>query len=203
MAKKIIKSEIDVLSRCPWVEMDKTDYVAYHDREWGVPVHNDQLIFEFLVLEAAQAGLSWYTVLRKRENYRIAFDGFDPEKVADYDEIKIKSLLGNPGIIRNRLKIRSAINNAQKYLEIQKEFGSFDTFIWQFVKGRPIVNKIRSLNDYKATSPESDKLSKDLRSRGFKFVGSTICYAHMQATGMVNDHSVDCFRRQEIIDKYY
>ncbi|MEK0337978.1 MAG: DNA-3-methyladenine glycosylase I, partial [Nitrosopumilus sp.] len=125
------------------------------------------------------------------------------EKVADYDEIKIMSLLGNPGIIRNKLKIRSAINNAQKFLEIQKEFGSFDTFICQFVKGRPIVNKIRSLNDYKATSPESDKLSKDLRNRGFKFAGSTICYAHMQATGMVNDHSVDCFRRQEIIDKYY
>ena len=203
MAKKIIKSEKDVLSRCPWVEMDKTDYVVYHDREWGVPVHNDRLIFEFLVLEGAQAGLSWYTVLRKRENYRIAFDGFDPEKVADYDEIKIKSLLGNPGIIRNQLKIRSAINNAQKFLEIQKEFGSFDTFIWQFVKGRPIVNKIRSLNDYKATNPESDKLSKELRSRGLKFVGSTICYAHMQATGMVNDHSIDCFRRQEIIDKYH
>ncbi|MFC1889651.1 DNA-3-methyladenine glycosylase I [Thermodesulfobacteriota bacterium] len=186
--------------RCPWVDLSKADYVEYHDREWGVPVHDDRLLFEFLTLESAQAGLSWYTVLRKRENYRAAFDNFDAEQVARYGEQKIEQLLGNPGIIRNRQKVRAAVNNAQRFLEVREEFGSFDTYVWRFVEGEPIVNKIRTLDDYPATSPESDTLSIDLRERGFKFVGSTICYAHMQATGMVNDHAIDCFRRQEIID---
>ena len=190
------------LCRCPWVDLRKADYVAYHDNEWGVPVHDDRLIFEFLTLEAAQAGLSWYTVLRKRENYRIAFDGFEAERVARYTEEKIIELLGNPGIIRNQLKVRSAVNNAQKFLDVQDEFGSFDAYIWRFVDGRPQVNEIRGPGDYRATSPESDALSKDLKKRGFRFVGSTVIYSHMQATGMVNDHTMDCFRRQEIIKGY-
>jgi DNA-3-methyladenine glycosylase I len=188
--------------RCPWVDLSKPDYVDYHDKEWGVPVHDDQGLFEFLTLEAAQAGLSWYTVLRKRGNYRIAFDRFDPEKVAKYDEQKVQELLANPGIIRNQAKIRAAINNAQRFLEIQEAFGSFDTYIWRFVDGKPIVTEIRELGDYPAVTRESDALSKDLRQRGFKFVGSKVCYAHMQATGMVNDHSIDCFRRQEILETY-
>ncbi|MFQ6615183.1 MAG: DNA-3-methyladenine glycosylase I [Fidelibacterota bacterium] len=188
--------------RCPWVDPDKQDYVDYHDNEWGVPVHDDRLIFEFLTLEGAQAGLSWYTVLRKRETYRQAFDQFDPQKVARYDQTKVDSLLNNPGIIRNRLKVAAAIHNATQFLEVQEEFGSFDAYIWRFVNGKPMVNEIRTLKDYRATSPESDALSEDLRRRGFKFVGSTICYAHMQATGMVNDHTMDCFRRKEIIDGY-
>ncbi len=190
------------LSRCPWVDLSKDDYIVYHDREWGVPVHDDRVLFEFLTLEAAQAGLSWYTVLRKRDNYRLAFDDFDPEQVARYDEPKIEALLSNPGIIRNRQKVRAAVHNAQRFLEVQQAFGSFDAYIWRFVNGTPIVHTFRTLQDYPATSSESDALSKDLRQRGFKFVGSTICYAHMQATGMVNDHSVDCFRRQAIMDTY-
>lgn len=190
------------IRRCPWVDLGKPDYIAYHDQEWGVPVHDDRLLFEFLILEGAQAGLSWYTVLRKRENYRLAFDNFDPEMVAGYEEQKVLELLGNAGIIRNRAKILAAVNNARKFLDIREEFGSFDAYIWQFVDGRPIVNEFRDLADYPATSRESDELSKDLRRRGFKFVGSTVCYAHMQATGMVNDHSLDCFRRQEIIEGY-
>ena len=190
------------LRRCPWVDLGKADYVRYHDREWGVPVHDDRALFEFLTLESAQAGLSWYTVLRKRENYRAAFDGFDPEKVAEYDEQRVELLLGNPGIIRNRQKVRAAINNARRFLEVQEEFGSFDAYIWRFVDGKPIMNELRALTDYPATSPESDAMSKDLRGRGFSFVGPTICYAHMQATGMVNDHTVDCFRRGEIITQY-
>jgi DNA-3-methyladenine glycosylase I len=153
-------------------------------------------------LEAAQAGLSWYTVLRKRASYREAFDGFDPEKVARYDALKIESLLRNPGIIRNRQKILAAVNNAQRFLEVQQAFGSFDAYIWRFVNGQPIVHTLRTLTDYPATSPESDAMHKDLRERGFSFVGSTICYAHMQATGMVNDHTVDCFRREPIIAGY-
>jgi DNA-3-methyladenine glycosylase I len=188
--------------RCPWVDLNKADYVAYHDSEWGVPVHDDRLLFEFLTLEAAQAGLSWYTVLRKRDHYRVAFDDFDPEHVARYDEAKIALLLSNAGIIRNQQKIRAAVTNAQRFLDIQAAFGSFDAYIWRFVDGKPIVHDVRALSDYPATSPESDALSKDLRQRGFKFVGSTICYAHMQATGMVNDHAVDCFRRDEIIATY-
>ncbi len=190
------------LCRCPWVELNKPDYVDYHDKEWGVPVHDDRLLFEFLTLESAQAGLSWYTVLRKRENYRSAFDGFDPEKVARYDEEKIQQLLANPGIIRNRLKVRSAVNNARLFLKVQEEFGSFDAYIWRFVDGTPVVNKLRTLSEYPATTPQSDAMSKDLRKRGFKFVGSTICYAHMQATGMVNDHTMNCFRYREIIELY-
>lgn len=196
MAKK------NQLSRCPWVDPEKPEYIDYHDREWGVPVHDDRLLFEFLTLESAQAGLSWYTVLKKRENYRVAFDRFDPVKVAKYDEARVERLLGNPGIIRNRQKILAAINNAQRFLEIQDEMGSFDTYMWEFVDGKPIVNEIRTLKDYQPTSTESEAMSKDLRKRGFKFVGPTICYAHMQAIGMVNDHTVDCYRRQEIIDTY-
>jgi DNA-3-methyladenine glycosylase I len=190
------------VSRCPWVDLTKKDYLDYHDREWGVPVHDDRRLFEFLTLEGAQAGLSWYTVLRKRENYRLAFDHFDPEKIAQYDEQQVALLLGNPGIIRNRLKILATINNAQRFLEVQETFGSFAAYMWRFVEGRPIVHEIRTVSDYQATSPESEAMSKDLRQRGFKFVGSTICYAHMQAIGMVNDHSMDCFRRQEIIVAY-
>ena len=190
------------LRRCPWVDLSKEDYVAYHDKEWGVPVHDDRLLFEFLTLESAQAGLSWYTVLRKRENYRKAFSGFDPQKVARYTGRKVERLLANPGIIRNRLKIRAAIHNAKRFLEVQEAFGSFDAYIWQFVHGRPMVHKIRRMSDYRATTRESDALSKDLKQRGFKFVGSTIIYAHMQATGMVNDHALDCFRRQKIIATY-
>lgn len=190
------------IHRCPWVDMRKPDYVRYHDTEWGVPVHDDRLLFEFLILEGAQAGLSWYTVLRKRENYRSAFDGFDPEKIAGYDDRKVSQLLENPGIIRNKAKIRAAIDNARRFIEVRDEFGSFDAYIWRFVDGKPIVNELRDLGDYPATSSESDALSKDLRQKGFKFVGSTICYAHMQATGMVNDHTIACFRRQEILDEY-
>jgi DNA-3-methyladenine glycosylase I len=191
-----------IISRCPWVDLSKPDYVDYHDKEWGVPVHDDRRLFEFLVLESAQAGLSWYTVLRKRENYRMAFDHFDPEKIARYDEFKVQELLANPGIIRNKTKIIAAIGNAQRFIEVQNQFASFDAYIWRFVDGRPIVNKLGGVADYPATSPESDALSRDLIRRGFKFVGSKICYGHMQATGMVNDHTLDCFRRQQIIEGY-
>jgi DNA-3-methyladenine glycosylase I len=187
------------LCRCPWVDGGKPDYVAYHDEEWGVPVHDDRTIFEFLILEGAQAGLSWYTVLRKREHYRWVYDGFDPERVARYGAEKITTLLADPGIIRNRLKVEASVVNARRFLTVQDEFGSFDAYIWRFVGGEPIVNTRRTLDDYPATSAESDSLSRDLRQRGFKFVGSTICYAHMQATGMVNDHTVDCFRRGELL----
>ena len=186
-------------NRCPWVDLTKPDYVEYHDKEWGAPVHDDRTIFEFLTLEAAQAGLSWYTVLRKRQSYRQAFANFDPEKVARYGKKQIEALLSNPGIIRNRLKINAAVINAGKFLQVQAEFGSFDKYIWRFVGGKPIVNRFKSLKDYAATSRESDALSKDLKQRGFKFVGSTIIYAHMQATGMVDDHVTGCFRRQKIV----
>ncbi|MDO3379625.1 DNA-3-methyladenine glycosylase I [Geoalkalibacter halelectricus] len=188
--------------RCPWVDFGKPDYVAYHDEEWGVPVHDDRRIFEFLVLESAQAGLSWYTILRRRDNYRRLFDNFDPLRVARFDDAKIEELLRNPGIIRNRAKVRAAVNNARRFLEIQEHFGSFAAYIWRFVDGRPLVNELRTLADYPATSPESDALSRDLKQRGFQFIGPTICYAHMQATGLVNDHSLDCFRRREIIASY-
>jgi DNA-3-methyladenine glycosylase I len=190
------------VGRCPWVDLSKQDYIAYHDMEWGVPVHDDRVIFEFLTLEAAQAGLSWYTVLRKREAYREAFAGFDPERVARYGKRQIESLMKNTGIIRNQAKILAAITNAGKFLEVRDEFGSFDAYIWRFVGGKPIVHRIQRLKDFPATSAESDTLSKDLKQRGFKFVGSTICYAHMQATGTVNDHVIECFRRREIIDGY-
>ena len=190
------------ITRCPWLDLTKPDYLKYHDEEWGAPVHDDSIIFEFLTLEGAQAGLSWYTVLRKREAYRKAFSEFDPAKVARYGKRQLKSLLNNPGIIRNLQKIEAAINNAMRFLEVQQEFGSFDAYIWRFVGGKPIVHKLRKLKDYPAMSPESDALSMDLKQRGFKFVGSTICYAHMQATGMINDHVVDCFRRRQIVDGY-
>ncbi len=190
------------MHRCPWVDLDKEDYIAYHDKEWGVPLHDDQQLFEFLTLESAQAGLSWYTVLRKRDNYRQAFAQFDPQKVARFTDKKIAALLQDAGIIRNRLKINAAVHNARLFLDIQEEFGSFDSYVWRFVDGEPIVNELRTHSDYPATSPESDALSKDLKQRGFKFVGSTIVYAHMQATGMVNDHALNCFRRAEIIASY-
>lgn len=185
--------------RCPWVDLSKPDMVEYHDKEWGVPVYDDRLIFEFLSLEAAQAGLSWHTVLKKRENYRRAFENFEPGKVAKFNQAKIEKLLQNPGIIRNRLKIEATVVNARRFLDVQEEFGSFAKYIWGFVGNKPRTNTIRKLADYPATSPESDVLSKDLKKRGFKFMGSTICYAHMQATGLINDHSLDCFRRKEIM----
>ena len=187
-----------ILVRCPWVDPEKPDYVAYHDEEWGVPVHDDRTQFEFLTLEAAQAGLSWYTVLRKRENYRAAFAGFDPAKVARFGARDVARLMADAGLIRNRLKIQAAITNAQRFLEVQKEFGSFSAYIWGFVGGKPKVNTFRGKGDYVATSPESDALSADLRKRGFKFVGSTIVYAHMQATGLINDHIVSCHRHQAV-----
>jgi DNA-3-methyladenine glycosylase I len=182
----------DGLTRCAWAKGDL--YLAYHDNEWGVPVHDDRRLFEFLILEGAQAGLSWITILKKRENYRRAFDDFDPRKVAGYDSRKIKNLLNDPGIVRNRLKIESAVKNARAFLAVQKEFGSFDRYLWQFVGGQPILNRRTSLKQIPARTPESDAVSKDLSRRGFKFVGSTICYAFMQAVGMVNDHTRDCFR---------
>ncbi len=186
-------------TRCPWVDLTKPDYIAYHDEEWGVPVHDDRKLFEFLILESAQAGLSWYTVLKKRENYRRAFAGFDVNLVAAFGEKDVERLVQNAGIIRNRAKILATIGNAQQFIEIQNTFGSFDSYLWGFVDGQTIVNEFKSLSDYPSTSPESDALSKDLRQRGFKFVGSTICYAFMQATGMVHDHSLECFRRAELL----
>lgn len=188
--------------RCPWVDPQNPLYVAYHDREWGVPVRDDRLHFEFLILEGAQAGLSWSTILRKREAYRAAFAGFDPVAVAAFGPDDVERLLADAGIVRNRLKVASAIGNAARFLELQAEFGSFDAYVWGFVGGRPKVNQLRALADYPATSPESDALSRDLKRRGFKFVGSTIVYAHMQATGLINDHSMDCFRRAEILAGY-
>ncbi len=182
--------------RCDWAKNDPA--IAYHDAEWGVPQHDDRSLFEFLILEGAQAGLSWDTVLRKRENYRAAFDNFDAEKIALYDEAKKAELLKNEGIIRNRLKIASAVQNANAFLKIQKEFGSFDSYIWSFVDGKPIINKWKSLTEVPAKTPVSDAMSKDLKKRGFNFVGSTIMYAFMQACGLVNDHLVSCFRYKEI-----
>jgi DNA-3-methyladenine glycosylase I len=172
--------------------------IAYHDKEWGVPVHDDRLLFEFLVLEGAQAGLSWSTILNKRDNYRKAFDNFDAQKVANYHSRKIKKLLADPGIVRNKLKIAAAVQNAKAFLAVQKEFGNFDAYIWSFVHGKPIRNKFKKMKDVPAQTLESDAMSKDLLKRGFKFAGSTICYAFMQAVGMVNDHIVDCFRHDQI-----
>ena len=183
--------------RCAWAGSDPL-YQAYHDREWGVPVHDDRLLFEFLTLEGAQAGLSWITILRKREAYRAAFAGFDPEQVARFGEQRVAKLLANPGIVRNRLKVASAVTNARAFLRVQEEFGSFDAYMWRFVDGRPIRNAWRSIREVPASTPVSDALSRDLKRRGFRFVGTTICYAHMQAIGMVNDHTVDCFRWQEL-----
>lgn len=183
--------------RCAWAGGD-TLYQAYHDREWGVPLHDDRRLFEFLILEGAQAGLSWITILRKRENYRAAFDDFDAARIARYGADKIESLLQDAGIVRNRLKLEAAVVNAQKFLEVQETSGSFDAFIWQFVDGQPRQNAWRSLADVPASTPASDAMSKELKRRGFKFVGTTICYALMQATGMVNDHTTDCFRHREL-----
>lgn len=183
--------------RCAWAGND-TLYRHYHDHEWGVPLHDDQKLFEFLILEGAQAGLSWITILRKRENYRTAFDSFDATRIAGYGANKIESLLQDAGIVRNRLKVVSAITNAQKFLEVQSEFGSFDQFIWQFVDGLPKQNTWRNMAEVPSHTKESDAMSKELKRRGFKFVGSTICYAHMQATGMVNDHTIDCFRHAQL-----
>ncbi len=180
------------MRRCAWAG-DKPHMIRYHDKEWGVPVHDDRTLFEFLILEGAQAGLSWDTILRKRENYRRAFSRFNAAKIARYKVKDVRRLLADEGIVRNRLKIHAAITNAQRFLEVKKQFGSFDAYIWRFVGGRPRVNRPRTMKDVPATTPESDAMSKDLRKRGFKFVGSTICYAFMQATGMVNDHSADCF----------
>jgi len=185
-------------NRCGWCGDDPL-YVAYHDEEWGLPVYDDQTLFEFLILEGAQAGLSWSMVLRKREGYRRAFDGFDAEKIARYDGIKISALLTDPGIVRNQLKIGSAVTNAQAFLKIRDEWGSFSKYIWSFVDGRPIQNAWRSLSEIPARTPVAEALSKDLKKRGFRFVGPTIIYAYMQATGMVNDHLVDCFRYPEIV----
>ena len=182
--------------RCPWC-LGFTQYIEYHDKEWGVPVHNDQVHFEFLILEGAQAGLSWSTILKKREGYRKAFAHFDPRKVARFNSSKIEALLQNPGIVRNKLKINATVNNAKRFLEIQKEFGSFDKYIWAFVNHTPKVNKWKSIKQLPATSRESDALSKDLKERGFKFVGSTVIYAHMQACGLINDHLQSCFRYNE------
>jgi DNA-3-methyladenine glycosylase I len=185
------------LKRCPWGIGDVLG-TEYHDKEWGVPSHDDRRLFEFLLLEGAQAGLSWRTILAKRENYREAFHDYDPSVVAEFTEEDVKRLLSNPGIVRNKLKLRAAINNAQKVLEIQKEFGSLDKYIWQFVGGKPIRNEFRSASEIPSKTKESDALSKDLKKRGFRFVGPTICYAFMQAVGLVNDHIVDCFRHDQV-----
>ncbi|HEY8513829.1 MAG TPA: DNA-3-methyladenine glycosylase I [Cyclobacteriaceae bacterium] len=186
--------------RCTWCL--KTDlYIRYHDEEWGVPVHDDRTHFEFLILEGAQAGLSWLTILNKREGYRRCFADFDPEKVARFTQKRIEKILQDPGIVRNRLKVNSAVNNAQKFLDIQEEFGSFDNYIWRFVNGEPIVNRWADMKQVPATSKESDALSKDLAKRGFKFVGSTVMYAHLQACGLINDHITTCFRYRELVKK--
>ena len=190
------------LCRCPWLDTTKPDYVKYHDEEWGVPVHDDQKLFEYLTLESAQAGLSWYTILKRRDGYRKAFVNFDVHKVALFDDAKFEELLQNKDIIRNKLKIKAAINNAQRFIEVQNEFGSFSKYMWGFVDHRTIVNEIRKIGDYQATSPESDAFCKDLKKRGFKFIGSTICYAHMQACGMINDHSLSCYKRSQIISEF-
>lgn len=184
--------------RCPWcLKFDQ--YIQYHDEEWGIPVHDDRVHFEFLILEGAQAGLSWATILKKREGYRKNFADFDPVKVARFTEKKIEKILLDPSIVRNKLKIHATVNNAKRFLEVQKEFGSFDKYIWQFVNNKPILNNWKSLNQVPATTKESDELSKDLIMRGFKFVGSTVIYAHMQACGLVNDHLVDCFRYKSLV----
>ena len=190
------KAAVNEPIRCGWAKGER--YIRYHDEEWGVPVHDDRTLFEFLILEGAQAGLSWSTILNKRENYRRAFDGFDPHKIAKYPAKKIKSLLSDPGIVRNKLKIAAAVENAKAFLRVQNEFGSFDRYIWQFVGSKPRLNHRQSLRQVPARTAESDAMSKDLKQRGFKFVGTTICYAFMQAVGMVNDHLVDCFRYKSL-----
>jgi DNA-3-methyladenine glycosylase I len=191
-----MKAKSSDLIRCSWAGNPLS--IRYHDEEWGVPQHNDRILFEFLILEGAQAGLSWNTILQKRAKYRAAFDRFNPQRIARYDRRKIEALLHNPGIIRNRLKISSAVQNAKALLMVQKEFGSFDGYIWQFVNGKPLVNAWHAGQSIPARTPESDAMSKDLKKRGFNFVGSTICYAFMQAVGMVNDHAVECFRYRQL-----
>lgn len=185
----------NMLKRCEWAGNDPL-YIAYHDNEWGKPVHDDRLLFEALILDGAQAGLSWITILRKRENYRKAFDNFDAVKIAEYNENKISELLQNPGIVRNRKKIEATVTNARAYLKVKEEFGTFDSYIWSFTGGKPIINNWETVGEVPATSPESDAMSSDLVKRGFKFVGSTICYAFMQAEGMINDHIIGCFCRK-------
>ena len=192
------QKKMQMKKRCDWAGTTSESYIEYHDKEWGVPVHEDRVHFEFLILEGAQAGLSWATILNRREGYRKAFADFDPHIVKDYNEEKIQELLQDEGIIRNKLKVRGAVINAQKFIEVQKEFGSFDTYIWSFVGNKTIKNNWTNMSQVPATSPESDALSKDLKKRGFKFVGSTIMYAHMQACGLVNDHTTDCFRYSEV-----
>ena len=184
--------------RCPWVPEGDRLYTQYHDREWGVPLHNDRKLFEFLILEGFQAGLSWRTVLYKRKHFRAAFDGFNPVKIASYDRKRFDALMKNKDIIRNKLKIQAAITNAGAFLAIKEKFGAFDRYIWDFVDGKPLRNRWRNIRQVPASTPLSDKLSRDLKLRGFKFVGTTICYSHMQATGMVNDHTTDCFRYNEV-----
>lgn len=184
------------VTRCRWATTALS--IPYHDTEWGVPLHDDRRLFEFLILEGAQAGLSWETILRKRDNYRAAFDGFDPARVARYTARKVDKLLGDPGIVRNRLKVESAVSNARAFLDVQQEHGSFDAYVWRFVDGKPRVNTWNALGQVPASTPQSDAMSKDLKKRGFRFVGSTICYAFMQATGMVNDHATNCFRYRQV-----
>lgn len=188
------------IKRCGWT-LTNPKMIEYHDKEWGVPLHNDRKLFEYIVLDGFQAGLSWNTVINKRKNFRKAFDNFDPTKIAQYNEKKIKELLNDEGIIRNKLKINAAVENARAFLKVKKEFGTFDKYIWQFTGGKTIVNKFKELKELPATSKESDLMSKDLKNRGFKFVGSTICYAFMQAAGMVNDHVVSCFRHKAVMRK--
>lgn len=192
-----MNNEMNQITRCGWVTNDPV-YIEYHDKEWGVPVYDDGKFFEFLLLEFFQAGLSWLTILKKRENFRKAFDDFDYRKIARYDDKKVEQLLNDKGIIRNRLKINAAISNAAAFMKVQEEFGSFSKYIWSFVDGKPIQNSYKSLKEVPANTPLSDKISKDLKKRGFKFVGTTVIYAHMQATGMVNDHTTDCFRHEEV-----
>jgi DNA-3-methyladenine glycosylase I len=194
---RLLKNREQTIVRCKWAAADAL-MIAYHDTEWGVPLHDDRALFEFLILEGAQAGLSWSTILKKRDAYRAAFDNFQPRKVARYDEAKIQELLANPGIVRNTLKIRSAVQNANAFLAVQKAFGSFDRYVWQFVGGKPLQTHLHGPEDLPARTPQSDAMSKDLAKRGFNFVGSTICYAFMQATGMVNDHMVSCFRHKAL-----
>ncbi|MFY8326076.1 DNA-3-methyladenine glycosylase I [Pseudoalteromonas sp. ZZD1] len=192
----------NVRCRCPWLDTSKQDYVTYHDEEWGVPLYDDQKLFEFITLESAQAGLSWYTILKKRDGYRRAFANFDVKTVASFSETDIERLMLDESIVRNRLKISATINNAKRFLEIQQEFGSFSNYQWQFVGNKPQVSNLNELSDYPAITEASTAFAKDLKKRGFKFLGPTTVYAHMQACGMVNDHSNDCFRKAEIIEKY-
>jgi len=202
LSKKNIPNNPDNKCRCPWLDNSKPDYVEYHDNEWGIPVYDDLKIFEFLILESAQAGLSWYSILKRRKGYQEAFANFDVNKVAQFDQNKVEELMLNSAIIRNRGKINAAINNAKLFIDIQQAFGSFNEYMWGFVNHKTIVNEYTELSDYPATSVESEALSKDLKKRGFKFVGPTICYAHMQSCGMVNDHSLDCYKRKQILDEY-